>query len=120
MSAPQPVSAFQWTDVGGIAVVHFTVKILRDERIIRSIFDEIDRLIESGRTRMVINFTGLQVFASYAIGKLISLDSRITQQGGRLVMSDLTPTVEEIVDIMNLRRKFTIMKTERDALESFV
>ena len=120
MSAPQPVSAFHWTDVGGIAVVHFTVKILRDERIIRSIFDEIDRLVESGRTRMVINFTGLQVFASYAIGKLISLDSRIRQQAGRLVMSDLTPIVDEIVDIMNLRRKFAIMKTEREALESFV
>ena len=120
MSAPQPVSAFEWTDVGGITVVRFTVKILRDERIIRSIFDEIDRLVENGRTQMVINFTGLQVFASYAIGKLISLDGRITQQGGRLVMSDLTPIVEEIVDIMNLRRRFTIVKTEREALESFV
>ena len=120
MSAPQPVSTFEWTDVGGIAVVRFTVKVLRDERIIRSIFDELDRLVENGRTRMVINFTGLQVFASYAIGKLISLDSRIRQQAGRLVMTDLTPIVEEIVDIMNLRRRFTIMKTEREALESFV
>ena len=120
MSAPQPMSAFEWTDVGGIAVVRFTVKVLRDERIIRSIFDELDRLVEAGRTRMAINFTGLQVFASYAIGKLISLDSRIRQQAGRLVMSDLTPIVEEIVDIMNLRRRFTIVKTEREALESFV
>ena len=120
MSAPQPMSAFEWTDVGGIAVVRFTVKVLRDERIIRSIFDELDRLVENGHLRMVIDFTGLQVFASYAIGKLISLDSRIRQQAGRLVMSDLTPIVEEIVDIMNLRRRFTIMKTEREALESFV
>ena len=120
MSAPQPVTTFEWADVGGIAVVHFTVKVLRDERIIRGIFDELDRLVENGHTRMVINFTGLQVFASYAIGKLISLDSRIRQQAGRLVMSDLTPIVEEIVDIMNLHRRFTIMKTEREALESFV
>ena len=120
MSAPQPVSSFEWSDVGGITVVHFTVTVLRDERIIRNIFDELDRLVESGRNRMVINFTGLQVFASYAIGKLISLNSRITQQAGRLVMSDLTPIVEEIVDIMNLRRQFTIKRTEREALESFV
>ena len=120
MSAPQPVNSFEWSDVGGIVVVRFTVKVLRDEGIIRSIFDELDRLLESGRTRMVMNFAGLQVFASYAIGKLISLDSRVKQLGGRLVMSDLTPIVDEIVDIMNLRRRFTIMKTERDALESFV
>ena len=120
MTAPQPVSAFEWSDVGGVAVIHFTVQVLRDERIIRGIFDEIDRLVENGRTRMVINFTGIGVFASYAIGKLISLNSRISQQAGRLVMCDLTPIVNEIVDIMNLRRRFTIMNTEREALESFV
>ena len=120
MSAPKPVNSFEWSDVGGITVIHFTVTILRDEHIIRSIFDDIDRLVESGRNRMVINFTGIEGFASYAIGKLISLDKRIKQQVGRLVMSDLTPIVEEIVDIMNLRRMFTIMKTEREALESFV
>ena len=120
MSAPQSVSSFEWSDVGGVAVVHFTATVLRDERIIRSIFDELDRLLESGRNRMVINFTGLQAFASIAIGKLISLDSRITQRAGRLVMCELTPIVEEIVDIMNLRRRFTIMKAEREALESFV
>ena len=120
MSPTQPVSVFEWSDVGGIVVIHFTVKVLRDERIIRDLFDAIDRLIDAGHNRMVINFTGLQAFASYAIGKLISLDSRIKQQAGRLVMSDLTPVIDEIVDIMNLRRRFTIVKTEREALESFV
>jgi anti-anti-sigma regulatory factor len=120
MPATQPVSTFEWTDVGGITVVHFTVKILREERIIRDLFDAIDCLVESGRTRLVINFTGVQMFASYAIGKLITLDNRITHQAGRLVMSDLTPIIDEIVDLMSLRRRFTILKTEREALESFV
>jgi len=121
MPATQPVSTFEWTDVGGIAVVHFTINVLRDERIIRDLFDGIDRLlVESGRKRLVINFTGLQMFASYAIGKLITLDNRLTQQAGRLVMSDLTPVIDEIVDIMQLRRRFTIAKSEREALDSFV
>jgi anti-anti-sigma regulatory factor len=120
MPATQPVSIFEWSDVGGIAVVHFTVKVLRDLSIIRDFFDALDHIVASGRPRLVINFAGLQVFASYAIGKLITLEDRLTQQGGRLVMSDLTPVIDEIVDIMQLRRRFTIVKTEREALESFV
>jgi len=35
-------------------------------------------------------------------------------------MSDLTPVIDEIVDIMQLRRRFTIAKSEREALDSFV
>ena len=118
MPVTQPISTFEWTDVGGIVVVRFTVNVLRDERIIRDLSDSLDRLIESGRTRMVLNFAGIQMFASYAIGKLITLDNRIKQQG-RLVMCELTPVVEEIIDIMQLRRRFTIVKTEREALDSF-
>jgi anti-anti-sigma factor len=120
MPSTQPLSPFEWTDVGGIAVVRFTVNVLRDERIIRDLFDALDGLVENGRTRIVLNFAGIQMFASYAIGKLITLDNRITKEGGRLVMCELTPVVEEIVDIMRLRRRFTIVKTEREALESFV
>jgi anti-anti-sigma factor len=120
MSAPQSKQAFEWSDVGGIAVARFTVHVLRDERIIRGVFDGLDRLVENGHLRMVLDFTGVEVFASYAIGKLIALHSRVEKQKGRLVLCALTPIVNEIVDIMNLRRRFAIYKTERDALESFV
>ncbi len=120
MPATQPISTFEWSDVGGIVVVRFTVNVLRDDRIIRDLFEALDRLVEAGRTRMVLNFAGIQMFASYAIGKLITLDNRITKQTGRLVMCELTPVVDEIVDIMRLRRRFTIVKTEREALDSFV
>ena len=119
MPVTQPISTFEWTDVGGIVVVRFTVNVLRDERIIRELFDALDGLVEAGRTRIVLNFAGIQMFASYAIGKLITLDNRIKPQG-RLVMCELTPVVDEIIDIMQLRRRFGIVKTEREALESFV
>jgi len=120
MSAPQPRHHFEWDNVGGIAVVRFMTTALRDERIIRSIFDSLDKLVESGHTRMVLNFAGLEAFASFAIGKVIRLNDRLQPPNGRLVMCSLTPTVEEIVDIMNLRRKFTVYTGEREALESFV
>jgi anti-anti-sigma factor len=120
MSSPQPRHYFEWDNVGGIAVIRFTTSTLRDERIIRTVFDALDDLIDSGQTKMVIAFTGLDVFASFAIGKLIKLNDRLAAADGRLVLCALTPIVAEIVDLMNLRRKFTIYPTEREALESFV
>ncbi len=119
MIEPATPHLFEWEDAGGVAVIRFKTALLRDDRLIRHLFDQIDQLAEAGRTRVVMNFTGLEGFASYAIGKLISLNAKLSAQGGRLVLCCLTPIVDEIIDIMSLRKKFTIKATEQQALESF-
>lgn len=120
MTAPETRHYFEWEDAGGVAVLRFTVTFLRDERIIRSVFEQIEELILSGRNKLVINFTGMEAFASYAIGKLIRLNERLSAEQGRLALCCLTPIVEEIIDIMNLKKLFALYPTERAALESFV
>jgi anti-anti-sigma factor len=120
MSSPQAKSHFNWADVGGVVVVTFATLHLREERVIMSVFDGVGDLVTAGKNRIVIDFTGLTTFASYAIGKLISLERNIQAANGRLALCELPPIVDEIVNIMNLRKKFNIYKTERDALESFV
>jgi anti-anti-sigma factor len=120
VSAPSTHHHFEWEDAGGVAVVRFTTKVLRDDRIIRSLFDQIDeQLVAAGRSRIVMNFGGLEAFASYAIGRLIALNDRLPPQGGLLVLCNLAPLVNEIIDIMKLRKRFRIYDSEREALESF-
>jgi anti-anti-sigma factor len=120
MSAPPPRHLFEWEDAGGVAVVRFTTTILRDDRIIRTLFEQLDQqLVSAGRTKIVMDLGGLEAFASYAIGKLISLNDRLPPLGGRLALCKLPPTVAEIVDLMHLRKRFHIYATEREALESF-
>jgi anti-anti-sigma factor len=111
---------FEWQDVGGIAVVRFTTTILREEHLIRIIFDELNQLVAANRMRIVLNCSGLEAFASYAVGKLIGFSSRLKKAGGRLVLCELSTILEEIVDIMNLHKQFEICATEQEALESFV
>lgn len=111
---------FEWQDVGGVTVVHFKTPHLRDERRIRAIFDQLDELVAGGRTKVVMNFSGLEAFASYAIGKLIRFNDRLQPPEGRLALCELSPMVEEIIDIMNLHKRFQIYPTEQAALESFV
>ena len=121
MSAdPSSRHLFEWEDAGGIAVVRFTTNVLREERLIRLLFEQVDQLVESGRNRIVFNFSGIQAFASYAIGRLITLNSKLAAPAGRLVLCCLTPIIDEIIDIMSLRKRFNICKTEREAIESFV
>lgn len=110
---------FEWEDAGGVAVVRLTITILREERIIRELFEQLDKLVAEGRNRVVLNLSGLQAFASYAIGKLILFDNKLQPPEGRLALCALSPMVAEIMDIMRLRKKFNIYDTEREALESF-
>jgi anti-anti-sigma factor len=119
MAEPAPRHDFEWEDAGGIAVVRFTTNVLREERIIRALYDQLDQLVTAGRTRVVMNFAGVEAFASYAIGKLIVLNDRLQPPGGRLALCALTPVINEIMDIMRLRKRFNIYATEREALESF-
>ncbi len=110
---------FEWHDVGGVAVVRFLTRFLREEREIREIFDELDALVTSGRNKMLIDFSVIEAFASFAIGKLLRLNERLRLEG-RLALCSLTPNIEEILDLMNLRRSFHLYPDERSALESFV
>jgi anti-anti-sigma factor len=120
MSAPPARHHFEWEDAGGVTVVRFTTRVIRDDRIIRAMFEQLDRLVEvAGRRKVVLNFAVIDAFASYAIGKLIVLNKKLQPPDGRLALCQLTPIVEEIVDIMRLRRDFNVYKTEQDAIESF-
>lgn len=108
---------FEWEDAAGVLIVRFNTPYLRDDRLIRQLFDEIDRMVDEGRTKVLINFTGLEAFASYAIGKMISLNSKLAAPS-KLALCCLTPIVEEIIDIMALRKRFSIFPTERAALDA--
>jgi anti-anti-sigma regulatory factor len=119
MAEPAPRHYFEWEDAAGITVVRFTINVLREERIIRSLYAQLDQLIVAGRTRVVMNFAGVAAFASYAIGKLIVLNDKLQPPAGRLVLCELTPAIDEILDLMRLRKQFNVYGSEREALESF-
>lgn len=120
MSAPPARHHFEWEDANGVAVVRFTTTLLRDDRVIRTLFDQLDaQLVSAGRTKIVLNFHGLEAFASYAIGRLIALNDKLPGLGGRLALCELAPMVGEIIDIMKLRKRFAIYGSEHEALESF-
>jgi anti-anti-sigma factor len=120
MSAPAGKPTIEWDEANGIKIVRFLTRTLRDDRLIRTIFEQIDELLkETDRRQVVLNFAGVEGFASYTIGKLVALNDRLVPPEGRLALCCLTPSINEIIDIMRLRKRFNIYRTEQDALDSF-
>ena len=118
--SPPPKHWVEWENAGGVNVVRFTTTTIRDDRIIRSIFEQVDQLLaETGCNQLILNFSGVEFFASYTIGKLVVLSKKLQPPTGRLALCCLTDAVQEIIDIMNLRKQFHIYLTEQEALESF-
>jgi len=112
----ETMGLYEWEEIGGVAVVRFNTPYLRDEQAIRGFFDPLIEMAESGREKMIINFSGVESFASYAIGKLMTLNSKLAQPKV-LALCELTPIVEEIIDIMALKKVLRIYPTEREALD---
>jgi len=87
MSAePTSRHLFEWEDASGVAVVRFTTNVLREERVIRLLFEQVEQLVESGRNKIVFNFAGIQAFASYAIGRMIALNAKLSPPNGRFAL----------------------------------
>jgi anti-anti-sigma factor len=118
-----PATERHWLEseeIGGVTVVRFLMRTLRAEEAIAAVFTQLDRLVTDGNCRkLVVNFGNVDIFASYAVGRLISLKRKVETAHGRLALCSLTPVVTEIMDIMQLRRMFHIYATEQEALQSF-
>ncbi|MGL4554069.1 MAG: STAS domain-containing protein [Gemmataceae bacterium] len=108
---------FETEDTAGVLIVRFNTPYLRDDRLILQLFGQIEQMVDAGRDKVVLNFTGMEAFASYAIGKMITLNAKLAPPK-RLALCCLTPIVNEIIDIMALRKRFAIYDTERAALEA--
>jgi anti-sigma B factor antagonist len=107
-------------ETGGVTVVRFLVRSAREEQVITGLFEALDRLVQQGGCRrLVLNFGNVDIFASYAVGRLISLGRKVEATRGRLALCCLTPALIEVMDVMQLRRMFAIYPTEQDALQSF-
>ncbi len=120
MTTPPGRQAIVWDEAGNAAVARFTVQSIRDEQLILRIFDQLNRLAdEYARHNLVLDFAGVEAFASLTIGKLVALNTKLRQLGGRLALCNLTPAVAEVINLMGLGRVFAIYPTQQDALQSF-
>jgi anti-sigma B factor antagonist len=65
-----------------------------DDHNVQEIGDALFTLVDDRNcTRMVLNFDHVQYLSSAALGKLITLNNKIRNEGGRLILSSIRPQI---------------------------
>lgn len=105
----------------GVTRVEFTKKDILDESNIQQIGEEISSLIDQQKDpKLLISFENVRHLSSAALGTLITINSRITNKGGQLRLSNIDPQIYEVFVITRLNQLFQIHENADDAISSFV
>jgi len=106
------------TLVNGVAVVGFTANdSVFQSSDVQELDDELVRLVtQEGRTRILLDLTGIRYFSSSMLVRLINLKKRVEQVQGRLSLCCLTPLMRDTFRVAKLDQFFDIHEDEASAL----
>jgi len=69
---------------------------------------ELERLIESGTRKIIVDCANLDYISSYGIGVLIRLHKKLAKSGGDVKFSSIRSTVVQILHVARIDRLFEI------------
>ncbi len=75
--------------------------------------------LDAGKTKLVLNLSGVSTIDSSGIGELVSSYTTTANRGGKLVLLNVPPKINDILMITQLISVFQTYDTEADALASF-
>src|SRR4051812_7578565 len=99
-------------------VVRFVnAEILFDEDAIRSVGDQLNRLIAEGdHTRLVLNFRGVRYMSSDVLGLLTGFHRKVNPARGGIRLCGLDPLLSDMLRITHLDRLVEVCGDEAEAL----
>lgn len=110
----------EWEDLGEVTVVSFTDKKILDEPAIQVIGEQLASLVdEMGKKQLLLNFGHVESLSSAALGKLVTLNRKIKEVGGKLVLCGINANILEVFEITRLNRIIEIRKDEQEGLQAF-
>jgi anti-anti-sigma factor len=96
----------------GTVTLSFSCPALRYPEVDR-IGEELHGLIERLRPRtLLLDFKDVQYLAAGALGQLLVLHGRMQDRGGRLVLSNLSSRLRELLHVTRLQTIFEVVEAE--------
>ena len=102
---------------GPVTVLSFVETRMLDDQAAYEVAQDFAQL--RGRPRLLIDFSNVASLGSALLGKLISFNAKIQQEGGQMRMCSMPTSVKDIVKLMSLDKLFDIHETAAEALASF-
>ena len=81
--------------------------------------DEIDRLLNEGQKKILLNLANVSYLDSSGIGELVASYTAINREGGQLKLLNLTHRIRDVLAITKLVTVFDSYDNELNALSSF-
>jgi anti-sigma B factor antagonist len=103
---------------GDVTVLDLGGKITIGEGSV-SLRGAIKRLVEEGKTKILLNLGKVSYVDSSGIGELVSSHTTISREQGQLKMLGLTEKIKELLVITKLLTVFDVYTEEAAALNSF-
>jgi len=111
---PRYVNVTEYED---ILVVRFGISHINDEENIEDLGHELFLLTDQyGFQKIVLNMAGVEYITSSVVGKMITLHRKLHRNRGKMVISDLTSGVKDVLDASRLLTYFTHCEAEAAAL----
>lgn len=109
-------SHLQVTTHEDVWVVRFT-----DRQLVGNLPDEVGGELyavaaQEGCTKLVLNFSGVEFLASDMLGKVVVLNKKMKQKGGKLTLCRLCPYVRQILVTTKLDLILSVKDTEAEGL----
>ncbi len=80
---------------------------------------QIDKLIDGGSSKILINFDDLNYISSAGLRVLLATAKKLKKASGDLKICGLNQTVQEVFDISGFSSILSVVATEEDALAAF-
>ena len=107
----------QTRDASGVEVVRVEGQLIVGNR--QELKDLVQRSLDAGERRILIDFSRTGYIDSSGLGALVSINKRIREAGGELRLSGLNEDLRSLFELTKLDTLFAIAETPKQALASF-
>ena len=104
--------------VGDVVILDLHGKILIGEGD-DALRDAVTRLVDSGKTKILLNLGDVSYIDSSGIGELVSGFTTVTNSGGQLKLLNLNKRVKDLLQITKLYTVFDVKDDEAGAVKAF-
>ncbi len=103
---------------GDVTVVTFTKPKIMDEINIQAFANQLYKLVDEDEgSKLLLNFDGVKYVSSSALGKLVTLNKKINEIKGQLVLWGMDPDVYEVFAISRLDQSLRIDTDDSGGVE---
>ncbi len=117
MNPETDCARLQYEQVGRATVIRLLDRRLTGHIAVQQLGQEMRRIIDQYESALVVvNFDRVEMLSSVMIGQLIEFKNRVSERAGRLVLTNVSRQVRDVLCITGIDRLFDVRDDEADGL----